>query len=61
MTETYQGPSSPVNGDRPKENTPDVYHSYPVSKLPGVLNEPLSGAYKARVTVSVPVPEVPRE
>ena len=49
MTEIYHGPWSPVRGDVPKEKIQDVYHRYPVDKQIGVLNEPLSGAYKIRV------------
>lgn len=46
MTETYNGYWSPVKGDC-KEVKQDPYHSYPVSKKAGVVNEP---AYEAGKT-----------
>ncbi len=56
MTETYNGPWSPVKGDTPKERVQDAYHRYPVSQPVGVLAESLSGAYQIEAVSAVASP-----
>lgn len=52
MTETYNGYWSPTKGDC-KEKVQDAYHSYPVGKKAGIVNEPYNGAYKVRTAETV--------
>ena len=57
VTETYNGYWNPLKGDT-KEPVQDVYHRYPTGKPAGILNEPLSGAYKVGVVSNIVQPEV---